>query len=285
VPFAPALRRAAVVVIVAAAALSLAACSGPSSASSSAPAGTADALQTVTSGKLTIATGDPDYEPWFSDNDPSNGKGFEAAVAHAVAQKLGFSDKQIVWTRTGFDAAIAPGPKDWDLNIQQFSITDERKKAVDFSSSYYTTAQAVVAAKGTPAASAKSIDELKKAKIGVASGTTSYTVAKAQLGAGNLSVFNSVDDVVLALKGGQIDAMITDLPGAFYVTAAQLENSAVIGQFAGAKGGDQFAFVLPKASALTTAVTKAVDGLRADGTLAALQKKWLSDAVNVPVLK
>lgn len=191
----------------------------------------------------------------------------------------------MVWTRTGFDAAIAPGPKDWDLNIQQFSITDERKKAVDFSSPYYTTTQAVVAANSTPAASAKSIADLKKVKVGVASGTTSYTVAKARLGASDLSVFNSVDDVVLALKGGQIDAMITDLPGAFYVTASQLENSAVIGQFADDKGGDQFAVVLPKGSSLTPAVTKAVDALRADGTLAELQKKWLSDAVNVPVLK
>lgn len=284
---APALRRTALTATVVAAALVLAACSGP--ASSSTPSAGADAtgaaLQTVTAGKLTIATGDPDYEPWFIDNDPANGKGFEGAVAHAVATELGFSDKQIVWTRTGFDAAIAPGPKDWDLNIQQFSISEDRKKAVDFSSSYYTTTQAVVAAKGTPAATATSIADLKKAKVGVATGTTSYTVAKAQLGTADLSVFNSVDDVVQALKGGQIDAMITDLPGAFYVTGAQLENASVIGQFADDKGGDQFAFVLPKNSALTPAVTKAVDALRKNGTIAELQKKWLSEAVNVPVLK
>ncbi|MGO4678849.1 ABC transporter substrate-binding protein [Microbacterium sp. 2MCAF23] len=284
---APALRRTALTATVVAAALVLAACSGP--ASSSTPSAGADAtgaaLQTVTAGKLTIATGDPDYEPWFIDNDPANGKGFEGAVAHAVATELGFSDKQIVWTRTGFDAAIAPGPKDWDLNIQQFSISEDRKKAVDFSSSYYTTTQAAVAAKGTPAATATSIADLKKAKVGVATGTTSYTVAKAQLGTADLSVFNSVDDVVQALKGGQIDAMITDLPGAFYVTGAQLENANVIGQFADDKGGDQFAFVLPKNSALTPAVTKAVDALRKNGTIAELQKKWLSEAVNVPVLK
>ena len=284
---APALRRTAVIATVVASALSLAACSG--AASSSTPSAGADAtgtaLQTVTAGKLTIATGDPDYEPWFIDNDPANGKGFEGAVANAVAKELGFSGKQIVWTRTGFDAAIAPGPKDWDLNIQQFSISEDRKKAVDFSSSYYTTTQAVVAAKGTPAATAKTVADLKKAKVGVATGTTSYTVAKAQLGTGNLSVFNSVDDVVQALKGGQIDAMITDLPGAFYVTGAQFDNGTVVGQFADDKGGDQFAFVLPKNSALTPAVTKAVDALKKNGTLAELQKKWLSEAVNVPVLK
>ena len=284
---APALRRTAVIATVVASTLSLAACSG--AASSSTPSAGADAtgtaLQTVTAGKLTIATGDPDYEPWFIDNDPANGKGFEGAVANAVAKELGFSGKQIVWTRTGFDAAIAPGPKDWDLNIQQFSISEDRKKAVDFSSSYYTTTQAVVAAKGTPAATAKTVADLKKAKVGVATGTTSYTVAKAQLGTGNLSVFNSVDDVVQALKGGQIDAMITDLPGAFYVTGAQFDNGTVVGQFADDKGGDQFAFVLPKNSALTPAVTKAVDALKKNGTLAELQKKWLSEAVNVPVLK
>ncbi|KHK98354.1 ABC transporter substrate-binding protein [Microbacterium mangrovi] len=283
--FAPALRRAAVVATVVAAAIALSACSGSSQAAPAASNSAGTALQTTTDGKLTIATGDPDYEPWFINNDPANGKGFEGAVANAVAAKLGYTGKDILWTRTGFEAAIAPGPKDWDLNIQQFSITDERKKAVDFSSPYYTTTQAVVATKGTPAASAKTVADLSKAKVGVASGTTNYTVAKKELGTGNLAVYNSVDDVVLALKSGQIDAMITDLPGAFYVTAAQLKNGVVVGQFADANGGDEFAFVLPKNSPNTAAVTKAVDALRADGTLAALEKKWLSDAVNVPVLK
>ena len=282
-PFAPALRRVALLATVAAAAVALAACSSTSTGAASASPGAA--LQTVTSGKLTIATGNPDYEPWFIGNQPSNGKGFEGAVANAVAKKLGYSGADIVWTRTGFDEAIAPGPKDWDLNIQQFSITDQRKKAVDFSSSYYTTSQAVVAPKNSPAASAKTIADLRKAKVGVAVGTTSYTIAKEELGTDNLSPFNSVDDVVLALKSGQIDAMVTDLPGAFYITGAQLDNGVVVGQFASSTGGDQFGFVLPKNSSLTPAVTKAVDALRADGTLESLQKKWLSDAVNVPVLK
>lgn len=276
------LRRAAAAVIAVAAAVSLAACAGSPSSSPSAADGE---LQTVTAGKLTIATGEPNYEPWFVDDDPSNGKGFEGAVANAVAEQLGFDASDIVWVRTGFDAAIAPGPKDWDINIQQFSVTDERKKAVDFSSPYYTTTQAVVALNSSPAASATTIDELKKAKVGVASGTTSYTVAKEQLGDANLSVFNTVDDVVLALQAGQIDAMITDLPGAFYVTGAVVDDSSVTGQFASSDGGDEFAFVLPKGSALTSAVSDAVDALREDGTLDALQQEWLSDAVDVPVLK
>lgn len=282
-PVSRTLRRAAAAVIAVSAAVSLAACAGTSTAAPS--AGADGELQTVTPGKLTIATGEIDYEPWFVDDDASNGKGFESAVAGAVAEQLGFDASDIVWVRTGFDAAIAPGPKDWDVNIQQFSVTDERKKAVDFSSPYYTTTQAVVALNSSPAASATTIDELTKAKVGVAAGTTSYTVAKEQLGEANLSVFNTVDDVVLALKGGQIDAMVTDLPGAFYVTGALVDDSAVTGQFASSDGGDEFAFVLPKGSALTPAVSKAVDALREDGTLDELQQKWLSDAVDVPVLK
>ncbi|REJ05022.1 amino acid ABC transporter substrate-binding protein [Microbacterium bovistercoris] len=283
-PISRTLRRAVLAAIAAAAAVSLAACSGTSSAAPSADAGDG-ALPTVTAGKLTIATGEPNYEPWFVDDDPANGEGFEGAVANAVAKELGFDAKDIEWVRTGFDAAIAPGPKDWDVNIQQFSVTDQRKKAVDFSSPYYTTTQAVVVLNDSPAASATSIDELKKVKVGVAAGTTSYTVAKEQLGEANLGVFNTVDDVVLALKSGQIDAMVTDLPGAFYVTGAQIENATVSGQFATSDGGDDFAFVLPKGSELTDDVSKAVDTLRENGTLDELQQKWLSDAVDVPVLK
>lgn len=282
-PFAPSLRRATVVAAAAAAiALTLSACSTPSTDSGS---GDGSGLPTVTEGKLTIATGEPNYEPWFVDDDPSNGEGFEGAVANAVAEQLGYTADDIVWVRTTFDGAIAPGPKGWDINLQQFSITDDRKKAVDFSSPYYTTTQAVVAVGGSPAASATTIDELKATKVGVASGTTSYTVAKAQLGEADLNVFNSVDDVVLALKGGQIDAMITDLPGAFYVVGAQLDDGVVTGQFADANGGDDFGIVLPKGSALTADVAKAVDALRDNGTLDELQQKWLSDAVDVPVLK
>jgi len=276
------LRRAAAAAIAVAAAVTLAGCTGTPSSSATAADGE---LQTVTAGKLTIATGEPDYEPWFVDDDPSNGKGFEGAVANAVAEQLGFDASDIEWVRTGFDAAIAPGPKDWDINIQQFSVTDERKNAVDFSSPYYTTTQAVVALNSSSSASATTIDELKKAKVGVAAGTTSYTVAKEQLGESNLSVFNTVDDVVLALQAGQIDALITDLPGAFYITGAVVDDSTVTGQFESSDGGDEFAVVLPKGSALTGAVSDAVDALREDGTLDELQQTWLSDAVDVPVLK
>lgn len=282
-PFAPSLRRAAAAAAAVALAVTLAACSSPAAPADG--SGSDTGLPTVTEGKLTIATGEPNYEPWFVDDDPANGEGFEGSIASAVAEELGFSADDIVWVRTTFDSAIAPGPKDWDINLQQFSITDERKNAVDFSSPYYTTTQAVVAVGDSAAASATTIDALKGLTVGVASGTTSYTVAKAQLGEENLSVFNSVDDVVLALKSGQIDALVTDLPGAFYLVGAELEDAAVTGQFDDDNGGDEFGIVLPKGSELTPAVSDAVDTLREDGTLDELQQKWLSDAVDVPVLK
>ena len=254
------------------------------SPSASAPAVDAP-LETLTEGKLTIATGEPAYEPWVIGDAPESGEGFEAAVAYAVAEELGFAAEDVVWVRSAFDAAIAPGAKDWDLNIQQFSVTEERAQAVDFSSPYYVTSQALVAVDGTPAAEASSIADLTGSTVGVTVGTTSYTVAAEALGEDNLSVYNSVADVVGALNAGQIDAFVTDLPGAFYSAYVEVENGTIVGQFEGTEGGDEFAFVLPKGSALTTAVTAAVDALREDGTLAALETEWLSEAAGVPVLQ
>ncbi|MBN9611861.1 MAG: transporter substrate-binding domain-containing protein, partial [Actinobacteria bacterium] len=176
-------RLSAILAAGAAAILALSACtSGGADKPESTDQGGTSSLQTITPGKLTIATGEPAYAPWVIDNDPSSGKGFESAVAYAVAEKLGFAKSAVVWVGAAFEASIAPGPKDWDLNIQQFSVTPEREKAVDFSSPYYTTTQAVVANGGTKAAEAKSIADLKGSVIGVASGTTSLTVAESVLG-------------------------------------------------------------------------------------------------------
>lgn len=274
-----ALSVAGVAIVVAA----LAACSSTPSSSNTSPSGSG--LQTLTAGKLTIATGEPAYSPWVIDNKPENGKGFESAVAYAVAEKLGFAKEDVVWTRTTFDSAIAPGPKDFDLNIQQFSISDDRKKAVDFSSPYYTTSQALVTSKSSPAASVTTIDGLKKIKIGVATATTTYTLLKKEIGGSNIAVFNSNDDAVLALKTGQVDAVATDLPTAFYLADSQVDNGVVSGQFADTSGGDQFGIVLPKDSPNTAKVTAAVDALRSSGELDTITKKWLSTTVNVPVFK
>lgn len=231
----------------------------------------------VTEGKLTVATSEPAYEPWVV-GDPENGEGFEAAVVYAVAEQLGYDAADVVWVRTTFDAAIAPGPKDFDLNIQQFSVTPEREKVVDFSAPYYETTQAVVAAKGTPAASATSIAELRDAVIGVMSGTTSLKAAEDVIAPSNeVQVFNDNADAVTALQTGQIDALVVDLPTAFYVRDAQLEGAGVIVGQLDAAAGDEFAFVLPKGSSLTADVSKAIEALRADGTLEQLVQTWLAD--------
>lgn len=242
-------------------------------------------LKTVTPGKLTIATGEPAYSPLVENNDPASGKGFEAAVAYAVAGKLGFANADVVWVRSTFDAAVAPGAKDWDFNLQQFSITEERRNAVDFSSPYYTTAQAVVTLKGSPVSGATTVAELKGALLGAQTGTTSHRMLTETVAPTTApSVFNNSQDTVQALKGGQVDAIVVDLPTALYLVAAELDGGVVVGQFADTSGGDQFGLVLPKGSALTAAVTGAVDALRADGTLDSLTKTWLSETVNVPVL-
>jgi polar amino acid transport system substrate-binding protein len=243
-------------------------------------------LQTHTPGTLTITTDKPAYEPWFVDDDPANGKGYEGAVAAAVAEQLGFTADEVVWTRTRFDAAIAPGPKDWDFDINQFSITEERKQAVDFSSPYYDAAQAVITTGGSEAADATSIDDLKPLKIGAQVGTTSYDAILAAIDPDQEpAVFNTNDDAKQALENGQIDALVVDLPTAFYITAAELDDGRIVGQLPETgEAQDQFGLVLDKESPLTPCVSAAVDALRDDGTLDQLAEQWLSEAAGAPVL-
>lgn len=258
---------------------------GPASPQGMSTATGPDMLDTVAKGKLTIATGQPAFSPWVENDDPASGQGFEAAVAYAVADELGFAKEDVTWTRTSFDAAIAPGAKNWDMNIQQFSITDERKKAVDFSSSYYRTSQAVLTTVDTPAASAKSLADLKDIQFGVQTSTSSQQILNDVIKPSkNPMVFNNSVDVVQALKNKQIQAIVVDLPTALYLASAELDQGKIVGQLTDA-AGDEFAFVLPKGSQLTAPVSKAVDKLRDDGTLAQLQQKWLSDSVKVPELK
>lgn len=240
---------------------------------------------TITEGKLTIGTGNPAYSPWVLNDAPEAGEGFEAAVAYAVAEKLGFAKEDVVWVRTTFDEAIAPGAKNFDFNLQQYSITEERKANVDFSSPYYETAQVVVTTEGSAAASAASIADLQGYLIGAATGTTSFdaigsVIAPTQ----DALAFNSNDDAKAALTNGQVDAIVLDLPTALYASCCELDGGKIIGQLPTAAKGDQFGLVLDKGSKLTAAVTKALDDLRADGTLAALEEKWLTADAGVPVL-
>ena len=243
-------------------------------------------LATLTPGKLTIGTSEPAYEPWMVDDDPTNQKGYESAVAYAVAEKLGFAADDVVWVRDTFEQIIAPGAKDFDLAINQVSITDERKASLDFSSSYYDTAQAVVTLSSSPAADATSLADLKAVKIGATVGTTSLTSAQRTIApTTDVQVFNDNDQLVQALQAGLVDAIVLDLPTALYVGGVELDGGVVVGQLADSAGGDSFGFVLDKGSSLTAPVTAAVDALRADGTLANLQAKWLTDAAGAPVLQ
>jgi len=240
---------------------------------------------TITEGRLTIGTGNPAYSPWVLNDAPESGEGFEAAVAYAVAEKLGFAEEDVVWVRTTFDEAIAPGAKNFDFNLQQYSITEERKANVDFSSPYYETAQVVVTTEGSAAAGATSIADLQGYLIGAATGTTSFdaigsVIAPTQ----DALAFNSNDDAKAALTNGQVDAIVLDLPTALYASCCELDGGKIIGQLPTAAKGDQFGLVLDKGSKLTAAVTKALDDLRADGTLAALEEKWLTADAGVPVL-
>jgi polar amino acid transport system substrate-binding protein len=245
-----------------------------------------DALTTLQPGTLTIATSEPAYEPWMVDNDPSNGEGYESAVAYAVAEQLGYAEDEVTWTRVPFDAAIQPGPKQFDFDINQFSITEERREAVDFSSPYYDVRQAVVAVEGNPAASATSIAELQEVRFGAQVGTTSLAAIEESVQpTADPQVFNTNDDAKLALDNGQIDALVVDLPTAFYLTAAEIEGGVIVGQLPEIGGEvEQFGLVLDKDSPLTECVSQAVDALRDDGTLDDLEQQWLADVAGAPEL-
>ncbi|MEV0536709.1 ABC transporter substrate-binding protein [Kitasatospora sp. NPDC050463] len=287
------LRKPFAALLVAAAALT--ACAPQDSASDAGAAASASgtaggcapgALTTRTAGTLTIGTDKPAYDPWFTQDKPENGEGFESAVAYAVAQKLGYPKEKVTWVVAPFGKATTPGVKDFDFDINQVSISDERKQAVDFSSGYYDVRQAVIALKNSKAAGAKGIADLKGAKLGAQVGTTSLDVVTNTIRPTvQPAVFDSNDLAKAALKNGQIEALVVDLPTAFYITGAEVTEAQVVGQFEAAAKGEQFGLVLDKGSRLTGCVTQAVDALRADGALARLEQQWLSDAVSAPVLK
>jgi polar amino acid transport system substrate-binding protein len=256
------------------------------SASASGPACAAGGLDTLTPGKLTIGTDNPAYPPWFKANKPSNGQGFESAVAYHVAERLGYPAAMVTWTQVPFNNAIAPGPKAYDFDINQFSITDERKQAVDFSSPYYLVRQTVITTKGSKVDGATTIAALKDAKLGAQVGTTSLQaineVIKPTVQA---QVFNNNDDAKRALQNGTVDGLVVDLPTAFYMTGAELEDGVIVGQLPQVGVPEQFGLVLDKNSPLTECVSEAVDQLRQDGTLAVLEKTWLAGTSGAPELQ
>ena len=252
-------------------------------------------LDTVSDGKLTIGTDNPAYPPWYGggevkgskwkSNDPSTGKGFESAVAYAIAKQLGYSRSQVEWTYVPFNRSYAPGKKPFDFDINQISITPARAKIVDFSSPYYDVNQSIVVLKGKPIARAKSVAALRKYKLGAQLGTTSYDFIKNTIKPSqSVSVFPQNAAAIQALKNGQIDGIVVDLPTAFYVTAVQVENGTILGQFA-ATSGEHFGMVLARGSGLTSCVDKAIAALKANGSLQRIQQQWLAKATGAPILK
>jgi polar amino acid transport system substrate-binding protein len=264
------------------------AAAGASPSASPSATCTKDQLKTQTAGKLTVATDKPVYEPWFKDDKPENGQGFESAVAYAVADKLGYAKGDVTWTRVPFDSVIQPGPKAFDFDINEVSITDKRKQAVDFSSGYYDVTQAIITTKGSKIANAKTIADLKGAKIGAQVGTTSFDTIKDVIKpSSDPAVFNTNDDAAKALGNGQIDGLVTDLPTAFFITGSgEVKDSSIVGQFANTGGSpEQFGLVLDKGSSLTSCVSQAVDALRSAGTLKQLEQQWLAQTAGAPVLQ
>jgi polar amino acid transport system substrate-binding protein len=259
--------------------------SSSSSGSPSASACNPGSLQTQAKGQLTVATDKPAYPPYFVSDDPTNGKGFESAVAYAVAGQLGFKRADVKWTVEPFNNSYAPGPKNFDFDVNEISITPPRAKAVDFSTPYYTADQAVVALPGTSAAKAKSLADLKDSEIGVQIGSTSLDAVTANINPSvQPKVFNNSNDVVTALKEHQVDAVVVDLPTALYLTAAQVPSATIVGQFS-APGGDRWGALLAKGSPLTACVSKAIGDLRSSGELAKITQRWMSQAANAPVLR
>ena len=293
------MRSVRLAIALAAALLVLAGCGSSdsgSSSSSSASSSTAtnanaadkctkDQLQTRSPGTLTVATDKPAFPPYFEDNDPTNGRGFESAVAYAIAQKLGYAKSDVKWTTEPFNSSYAPGPKKFDFDVNQISITPARAKRVDFSTPYFTAPQALVALKSSDAAKATSLADLADTKLGVQIGTTSLdAVNQVVKPSAQPKVFNDSNDVVTALKQKQVDAVVVDLPTAFFLTAAQVPTAKIVGQFS-APGGDTWGALLQKGSPLTDCVNQAIGDLKESGALQSLEQRWLGAAAGAPVLK
>jgi polar amino acid transport system substrate-binding protein len=252
-------------------------------------------LNLVQPGQLTIGTDNPAFPPWFGGgtskdspwevNDPATGKGFESAVAYAVAERLGFTEAEVEWIEVPFNQIFKPGPKDFDFAINQVSFKPAREEAVDFSQSYYDVNQSLVAVKGTPIASASSLEDLRQYRIGAPIGTTSFDyIAQNVQPEQDPAVYDTLNDSIRALENGQVDGIVVDLPTAFFITAVQLDRGVIVGQFPTVGQQEYFGLVFEQNDPLLTCANRALTRLKADGTLQSIQDEWLSQVVDVPVL-
>jgi polar amino acid transport system substrate-binding protein len=254
-----------------------------------------NAVALKTAGTLTIGTGNPAFPPWwgggevdgseFEFNEPSLGQGYEGAVAAEVVSRLGFTfPDQVVFVPVAFNKSFAPGEKDFDFVLQQISYKPGRDDAVDFSESYYNVNQALVSAEGSPVATATTIDELKDAKLGAPIGTTSLDVITEVIQpTQEPAVYDDLAQAVTDLQNGDIDGIVVDLPTAFFMAAVQIKKGVVVGQF-GTESDEYFGMVFETGSPLVACVNLALQEMKADGTLDAIEQEWLSDATNAPVL-
>jgi polar amino acid transport system substrate-binding protein len=284
--------RKSLIGILAVTGLTLAACGGSDSVSDTTAAAGGSGNEcttgkTLAEGTLTIGTGNPAFSPWVENDAPESGEGFEAAVAYAVATAMGFDNANVAWVRTSFDEAVQPGAKNFDFNLQQYSITEERKQTVSFSDPYYSTNQAIVGYADSAAVGATTVEALKELKFGVQSGTTSL-----QFLVDNIApttepyVYDDNAAAKAALEAKQIDAIVVDLPTALYISAVEIEGSTVIGQFPASDGmaPDQFGLVFDLDNPLVDCVNAALQSIKDSGELATIEQTWLSENISAPVI-
>ena len=236
-------------------------------------------------GQLTVATGDPVFPPWMENDDPASNEGFESELVYLVAEQLGFSEDQVIWTSTGFDEAIAPGEKDYDFNIQQYGITADRDEVVDFSDGYYTVQQAVVALPDSDVANAESVADLQSATLGAGVGTTSLDYIDEVIQPDTeAAVFDDNAAAVAAFDAGQVDGIVVDLPTAFYLTAAEIPDASIVGILPTVGDEEELGMLFETDSPLIPCVNQALAAVEESGDLAALQEEWLADGGDIPTL-
>ncbi|MGH1488346.1 MAG: ABC transporter substrate-binding protein [Acidimicrobiales bacterium] len=265
-------------------ALLAAACGSDAETEAGGTAGSCDPLPTKVDGTLTVATGEPAFPPWMEDDEPSNGKGFESAVVYALADELGIAT--VEWTRTGFDEAIAVGERDYDFNIQQYSISAERDRVVDFSAGYYEVEQAIIGRSDSPAASATSLAELKDLRLGAAIGTTSLDYIESTIEpTSKAAVYDDNVDAKSAFDAGQVDGIVMDLPTAYYITAVEIPEASIIGVLPRAtESPERLGMLFEDGSLLTSCVNEALATLTENGTMDTLEDQWLNQGGSIPTL-
>jgi len=245
--------------------------------------------KTLEDGVLTVATGNPAYYPWVLDDNPEGGKGFEAAIAYAVAAEMGFEASDVEWVKASFDQSIQPGSKNFDFNLQQFSITEDREKIVDFSIPYYTSAMAVIVRKSAIEAGAEpTLESLRGLLWGADANTTALPMIENLIQPDTSPLlYDDSTDLLEAMQANQIDASLLDLPVALYVTGAVMEDGAVLAQFPAdrSESPDQFGLLMEKGNPIKECVDAALTAMDESGQLAEIEAEWLQQATDIPLVE